>query len=304
MNNPLDEQTRTDEIISRFDGHGKRNFILKRIFIGIFGCLVLWALVTWVSYLVQKEKTILTPEQDDFVTETYRDTDGDGLYDWQEDLYGTSKRLRDSDGDGVSDADEIAGNTDPNYFGEGLDISDVAPQETVFKDYVFPEAPEEQIDITSLTTTPPAQASVDQELHTTINDLGLVVIGTYTIESQNVDLFNKLFAQDDSFDPHLLDFVVEKNKNAAQKIRTEISHSNMTLELQSLTQSLEGVALTLDLLIEGQDISQQKYSILLVNYLNAAASLQQAIVSIHKYVVAKDLVFKKDEPGNYFMFIL
>jgi len=36
-----------------------------------------------------------------------KDTDGDGLKDWQEDLYGTDKTKKDTDGDGIPDAVEI-----------------------------------------------------------------------------------------------------------------------------------------------------------------------------------------------------
>lgn len=41
------------------------------------------------------------------------DTDGDGLINWQEDLYFTNKRNADTDGDGISDFVEIGQGTDP-----------------------------------------------------------------------------------------------------------------------------------------------------------------------------------------------
>jgi len=46
-----------------------------------------------------------------------RDTDGDGLLNWEETLYGTDPNKSDTDGDGMSDADEAAQGADPLVFG-------------------------------------------------------------------------------------------------------------------------------------------------------------------------------------------
>lgn len=46
-----------------------------------------------------------------------KDTDGDGLRDWEESLYGTSPTNPDTDGDGTSDAEEIAANRNPLVAG-------------------------------------------------------------------------------------------------------------------------------------------------------------------------------------------
>ncbi|HKK54473.1 MAG TPA: hypothetical protein VJ926_03060 [Patescibacteria group bacterium] len=52
-----------------------------------------------------------------------KDTDGDGLSDWEEiNIYGTSAYLADSDSDGISDYNEIQQGTDPNCA-EGSDCS-------------------------------------------------------------------------------------------------------------------------------------------------------------------------------------
>jgi len=41
------------------------------------------------------------------------DTDGDGLKNWEESLWGTDPRNRDTDGDGISDGDEVRAGTNP-----------------------------------------------------------------------------------------------------------------------------------------------------------------------------------------------
>lgn len=47
------------------------------------------------------------------------DTDGDGLFDWEEELRGTDKNNKDSDGDKTSDGDEIKSGRDPLKMGPG-----------------------------------------------------------------------------------------------------------------------------------------------------------------------------------------
>jgi len=49
---------------------------------------------------------ITTQETPERVVVTEKDTDGDGLKDWEEALYGTNPNLTDTDGDGISDSEE------------------------------------------------------------------------------------------------------------------------------------------------------------------------------------------------------
>ena len=46
-----------------------------------------------------------------------KDTDGDGLYDWEENLWGTDINNPDTDGDGTSDGDEVAQGRNPLVAG-------------------------------------------------------------------------------------------------------------------------------------------------------------------------------------------
>ena len=55
------------------------------------------------------------------------DSDGDGLLDWEESLWGTDPLKYDTDGDGTSDKDEINQNRDPLVPGpndENIDLQD------------------------------------------------------------------------------------------------------------------------------------------------------------------------------------
>ncbi|MBI4139076.1 hypothetical protein HY479_02900 [Candidatus Uhrbacteria bacterium] len=58
----------------------------------------------------------LNPEQRELDASKRRDTDGDGISDYDEKLIGTSPYLRDTDGDGVPDNVELAQGGNPNCF--------------------------------------------------------------------------------------------------------------------------------------------------------------------------------------------
>lgn len=54
------------------------------------------------------------------------DTDGDGLFDWEEELRGTDKNNKDSDGDSTSDGDEIKAGRNPLKPGPGDKLENIS----------------------------------------------------------------------------------------------------------------------------------------------------------------------------------
>lgn len=60
-----------------------------------------------------KKKDLKKEAQKIQISEKYKDTDGDGLMDWEEELAGTDKNKKDTDGDGISDGDEVKLGSDP-----------------------------------------------------------------------------------------------------------------------------------------------------------------------------------------------
>jgi hypothetical protein len=70
-------------------------------------------------------------------TDAAKDTDGDGLHDWEETLWKSDPNKTDSDGDGTSDGDEVKANRDPAKKGPNDNISFTPPpikQELIDKD--------------------------------------------------------------------------------------------------------------------------------------------------------------------------
>ena len=88
-------------------------------------------LVVAVSYAMQQNKKVTDASQEGGVVaisseekemlalanDVYEtDTDGDGLMDWEEILWGTDKEKKDTDGDGINDKDEVYKNSNSEEF--------------------------------------------------------------------------------------------------------------------------------------------------------------------------------------------
>ncbi len=92
----------------------------------MIGVLVLVVLIPLLYLGLKKPEvstTKLTPTQQKVVTALERDSDGDGLKDWEEILWKTSPTNTDSDNDTTSDGEEVAGGRDPLKAGPNDFIS-------------------------------------------------------------------------------------------------------------------------------------------------------------------------------------
>ena len=124
----------------------------KRIVVAIILALILGAGVFWISQKSDNKKTTLnenpiavsTPKQP---TDS-PDSDGDGLRDWEEQLWGTDPNNTDTDSDGTTDGEEIKPGRDPLRAGPD--------------DYISPSA------ISGDSNMPPEELNLTQK---TVRDL-------------------------------------------------------------------------------------------------------------------------------------
>lgn len=86
---------------------------------------------------LEKENSQKTPQQKflDIAKNNIisKDTDEDGLFDWEEELRGTDKYNKDSDGDGTSDGDEIKFGRNPLKQGPGDKLNTQEIQQKIFE---------------------------------------------------------------------------------------------------------------------------------------------------------------------------
>jgi len=257
---------------------------------------------------IKNTNTYTSNEQQDELlgASNVTDSDGDGLFDWQEDLYGTSKKLLDSDGDGVSDGEEVSKGQDPNYYGEGVLDTVVSPQREIFPDFEYTVPTPKEILLpseTRINKDKVVEAPGDVVTRRALNTSGLALQQVYGAGGNNIELFRNLFLQQDSLDGEKVLQIVEENKKAAGQIAL-LEAPLVQSELDILSRAFADVAQSLQILIDSQELEEQVYVELVLQYNADVFALQAAITNVHRYVVAKNINFTADEPGNFFLFQL
>lgn len=142
--NTIDENNKNnnEDVVMPFDENKKSKKEKTLIFV-IFFTIIL-ALVaagysvarmnddSWLSFKANDKQdecldgNCVDDDMADYLSSQSKDTDGDGLTDYEEIyIYGTSPYLKDSDGDGMDDKYEVEMGYDPNC--KGKECSNVAP---------------------------------------------------------------------------------------------------------------------------------------------------------------------------------
>lgn len=111
-----------------------------------------------------------------------KDTDEDGLKDWEEQLYGTSPTLKDTDGDGTDDGQEVKEHRDPtkpgpdDTFNLKIDLQESAPHELLKKaaevnlTHLFTQKIAQELDPATLTDKN-AQKQLAAQLYASLSGL-------------------------------------------------------------------------------------------------------------------------------------
>ena len=88
-------------------------YLPSKTFMKFFGVIIGVALLIWlISLIFSRSESYENKNRRDIISEADAsvysiDTDSDGVFDWEEGLWGTDSRKADSNGDGVSDRDDI-----------------------------------------------------------------------------------------------------------------------------------------------------------------------------------------------------
>ena len=126
-------------------------YLPSKKFVVFIGSVVLLGAVIWVGSILlgkkikYEKKDVEVVEGDSSAQNFYTaDADKDGVYDWEESLWGTDPKLKDTDGNGVSDGDEINDKKKEiqtrNGLSEGEDLSENLNQTEIFARELFSAA--------------------------------------------------------------------------------------------------------------------------------------------------------------------
>lgn len=344
----LDRMQRGNFLTSEFIFHhhfSSMNFSTlphKNLFISGSIAILIITLGTIVQYKpdlfskTEKVNVVTQAESMASSTITTRDTDGDGLPDWEEQLYGTDPRKTDTDGDKTSDGEEvrlernpIRANTatdgsEPNDYNPNSSLllassSELSEQKKAFLAQFLAQAGKDirettyrdllgKFDAKEFTPTPKqltgmniVSDNTDDGFRTFINEFGKIVLKHKTpyAPRNEVDILNEYMQ---SKNPKLLGelqlCVIEYN-NLVKDLLTLPVPSGDAKTLQSIILGYEGMALGIEGLqkMESNPIDAAGgYE----GYTMYRVEVVNGYVALVNEVAKRNMIFTREEPGYMF----
>ena len=263
-----------------------------------------------------------------------KDTDEDGLFDWEENLWGTDPNNPDTDGDGTSDGEEVAQNRHPLFAGPGDTIYDnsglIVPGTTEeemseakkeFYSMFLQEQGDEirEMTVLALMQNFDKEEFVNREKYT-LNNLNL--------SSKNDDEFirsygnalGEIFAryankQDYPYDEVAIfgEAIETKNPSGLAKLEfVSLAYKNLTEDLFAIETPMSAAQSHLALVngygMLSETVGAMRFffedplrgGLAYETYVGQTALNQVAFFNIMLYFENKNIVFTEDEPGSLF----
>lgn len=292
--------------------------------------LILIVLIVWNLYPgnteweTKKQLDEIKKEAEVVAEKRKVDSDGDGLLDWEEDLYQTNPEISDTDNDGVSDKEEVDQNRSPVVFGPGLtdDLRDLVAQKNIAENNL--DVPERLEDV---------------ELTTQINSLStfLEKAGySNSFEKSDSDqsneqdeirkYFNKIADQILLADEEAgtLDKSLFALYEAEATAQDKEALRSLAFRYKFIGDNLADISTPVSVTVAQSDIISEKYLELSENfykmigtagsygdndfkvnadqYTKSVTDRNTMFVEIHKFIKKKEVYFSKSDSGRYFLF--
>lgn len=287
---------------------------LIREVILIFGIVVVVAGGVWLF----SPKTEQRPTITDSIEKTspvekqsppaFLDTDGDGLLDWEEALWGTDPKNKDTDRDGTSDGTEVSMHRDPKKAG---------PRDSLETPIAVKEQEEKQpppyqntapplvrgTQTPNVAPTEPKKVPSEDPLYIFGNAIGVFIqaaakdseaelafwnsaAGNKKMNGELISGFSKLAQKYETLATNIAS-IVPPSKGAE-------AHAALARAYQNYAKAVRGIAETK----EGAYMSGEA----LTAYANATLALGHAFVDVSDLFYREGIRFDKTEPGAIFMF--
>ncbi len=236
----------------------------------------------------------------------FLDTDGDGLLDWEEALWGTDPKNKDTDRDGTSDGEEVALHRNPKKAGpmDSLETPIAikeqeenfpVPQKTVITPPI-PEAPP--------TPTPePKKVQSEDPLYIFGNAIGAFIQTAATDSETELAFWNSAAGNKKMSGELILGFnkLAQKYEELATSIASvappakgATAHATLVRAYQNYAKAIRAIAETK----EGAYMSGEA----ITAYANATLALGHAFVDVSDLFYREGIRFDKTSPGAIFMF--
>lgn len=306
----------------------------KKIIIAtILGCGLIFSLVIFIGSKAPKNISALALETKQKTEAELKDSDNDGLLDWEETLWGTDPDNPDTDGDGTPDGEEITRGKDPAKAGnddlfasssenptstESLDTTELFSRQLLSRlltakasgqdlppegvAYITNEFLKTQFQYTTyesadLTITTDSTAP---SIKTYVNALGMILKADANYRNAEQVVFD--FAQE-------ADFSVLEELAAVSNSHAEMYRDLLALPVPkglvaihlSLINSISATAEDLDTLSKVTKGDPMILAVGLSQYQNNSSSTTSAIAELRGIIETLGITFDVGEPGNILM---
>lgn len=235
------------------------------------------------------------------------DTDGDGLFDWEEALWGTDALISDTDADGTSDGEEISLNRNPRKAGPG-DIAQTPITIPIQKEVIQP-VPRKPSSPKPQSENPPSPIVAietkqsDDFLHTFGNTIGAPIMASATEHDAELLFWNSLVGNT-KMDASLLEGLLRlanKYETLADKIAEVSPPEEARTAHLALVNGYRTYAKAIQILAQ-TSIGSYLSGDAMTAYSDSTLTLARAVVALSDLFYQKRIYFGKNEPGSVFVF--
>lgn len=254
-----------------------------------------------------EQKVVRGIQKQDISPTSFADSDDDGLFDWEEALWGTDAVNSDTDADGTSDGEEISLSRNPKKAGPG-DITQTPITIPVQKEVIQPvlrkpstPKPQSENLPSQIVTFETKQG--DDPLHTFGNAVGAPIMASATEHDTELLFWNSL-AGNIKMDASLLEELAKlakKYETLANKIAEVSPPEEARAAHMALVNGYRTYAKAIQTLAQtgaGSYLSGDAMTV----YSESTLTLARSVVALSDLFYQKKVSFGKNEPGSVFVF--
>ncbi len=286
--------------------HQKRFLVLIGIVVLVvgFGVLLLLVLGSRSSsdseVVLNNQSNTENPVVEEGGVQSVRDSDNDGLADWEERLWKTDPNNPDTDGDGTSDGDEVLLGRNPLKPGP----DDVGENSLLVTNPDYATI-REKVQVTQPSPLISVSKPKEEPIFDARHDYGNKLASLFLSISKNTEVYNRTFTMllessgvSESVRERVEEMVADY-MNLANSVFALERPTNVETEHMGLFNSIKGYTENITLFSEEKfagDIGQETYML----YVNSALQMNDSLKALALYFDKEGVVFQANEPAYFF----
>lgn len=241
------------------------------------------------------------------------DTDGDGLLNWEEELYGTSKRNPDSDGDGIPDGQDEEPLVPAGLYIGNQEVQNI--QEDTEK-YTFTQesSPTSMDDLVKNISTvltdqgseaaDPAQSDMQNGIKLACaNAVASLLDNTYSLSAQDINVLNS-YMVGSTTNQYPIDLMIQSLESSSKALATNIKQQSCVFIKPLLVSLVSEQDKQTNLLRKIRDTSREDESFMRFwqSYGESVLQFSNIIKSIGEKIGSSNLEVGSNDPAQVFIF--